>query len=118
MGTTVCSLGIGWTDGGLYSGDLIGNNKSITRENVMTTTVKLPDPLEKSLRQRCAQEGRSISEVMRDALTAYLAQPAVTASAFALGEGVFGRFTGKEDLAETRKTQLVDVWEEKQGRRS
>jgi hypothetical protein len=55
---------------------------------------------------------------MRDALTAYLAQPAVTASAFALGEGIFGRFAGKEDLAETRKTQLVDVWEDKQGRRS
>jgi plasmid stability protein len=96
---------------------VIGNNNFITRVNAMTTTVKLPDPLEKSLRQRCAQEGRSISEVMRDALTAYLAQPAVTASAFALGEGVFGRFTGKEDLAETRKTQLLDVWGDKQGRR-
>ena len=76
----------------------------------MTTTVKLPDPLEKSLRQRCAQEGRSISEVMRDALTAYLAQPAVTASAFARGEGVFGRFSGPDDLAETRKSQLLDAW--------
>jgi plasmid stability protein len=84
----------------------------------MTTTVKLPDPLEKSLRQRCAQEGRSISEVMRDALTAYLAQPVVTASAFALGEGVFGRFAGNVDLAETRKNQVLDVWEDKQGRRS
>lgn len=84
----------------------------------MTTTVKLPDPLEKSLRQRCAQEGRSISDVMRDALTAYLAQPAVTASAFALGEGVFGRFSGPMDLAETRKSQLLEAWEGKQGRRS
>lgn len=84
----------------------------------MTTTVKLPEPLEKSLRQRCAQEGRSISEVMRDALTAYLAQPAPTGSAFALGEGVFGRFSGPVDLAETRKSQLRDVWEDKQGRRS
>ena len=84
----------------------------------MTTTVKLPDPLEKSLRQRCAQEGRSISEVMRDALTAYLAQPAVTASAFALGEGVFGRFSGPEDLAETRKSHLLDVWEVKHEHRA
>ena len=84
----------------------------------MTTTVKLPDLLEKSLRQRCAQEGRSISEVMRDALTAYLAQPAVTASAFALGEGVFGRFSGPMDLAQNRKSQLLDVWEDKQGRRT
>ena len=84
----------------------------------MTTTVKLPDPLEKSLRQRCAQEGRSISEVMRDALTAYLAQPVVTASAFALGEGVFGRFSGPADLAETRKSQLVDAWEFKHEQRA
>lgn len=84
----------------------------------MTTTVKLPDPLEKALRQRCAQEDRSISEVMRDALTAYLAQPAVTASAFALGEGVFGRFSGPEDLAETRKSQLLDVWEVKHEHRA
>ena len=84
----------------------------------MTTTVKLPGPLEKSLRQRCAQEGRSISEVMRDALTAYLAQPADTASAFALGEGVFGRFSGPMDLAETRKSQLVEAWQDKQGRRA
>jgi plasmid stability protein len=84
----------------------------------MTTTVKLPDPLEKSLRQRCAQEGRSISEIMREALTAYLAQPAATASAFALGEGVFGRFTGPVDLAETRKNQLTDAWTDKQTQRS
>lgn len=84
----------------------------------MTTTVKLPDPLEKALRQRCAQEDRSISEVMRDALTAYLAQPAVTASAFALGEGVFGRFSGPEDLAETRKSQMLDVWEVKHEQRA
>ncbi len=84
----------------------------------LTTTVKLPDPLEKSWRQRCAQEGRSISEVMRDALTAYLAQPAVTASAFALGEGVFGRFSGPVDLAETRKSQLADAWQDKRERRA
>ncbi|WP_416561167.1 ribbon-helix-helix protein, CopG family [Limnohabitans sp. yimb22184] len=84
----------------------------------MTTTVKLPDPLEKSLRQRCVQEGRSISEVMRDALTAYLAQPAVTASAFALGEGVFGRFSGSVDLAETRKSQLADAWQDKRESRA
>jgi plasmid stability protein len=87
-------------------------------EHPMTTTVKLPDPLEKSLRQRCAQEGRSISEVMRDALVAYLAQPAVTASAWALGEGIFGRYSGPEDLAETRKSQLAEAWADKHAQRS
>jgi hypothetical protein len=55
---------------------------------------------------------------MRDALTAYLAQPAVTASAFALGEGVFGRFSGPMDLAETRKSQLLDAWEVKHEHRA
>ncbi len=84
----------------------------------MTTTVKLPDPLEKSLRQRCAQEGRSISEVMRDALTAYLAQAPVSASAWTLGEGIFGRYSGPADLAETRKSQLVDAWADKQAQRT
>ena len=49
----------------------------------MTTTVKLPPELEQSLRQRCAAEGRSISDVMRDALLAYLASaPTGTASAW------------------------------------
>ena len=38
----------------------------------MTTTVKLPPELEQSLRQRCAAEGRSISDVMRDALQVLL----------------------------------------------
>ena len=84
----------------------------------MTTTVKLPEHLEKSLRQRCAQEGRSISEVMRDALTAYLAQAPVTASAWALGEGVFGRHAGPLDLAENRKSELVDAWGTKAARRA
>ena len=84
----------------------------------MTTTVKLPETLEKSLRHRCAQEGRSISDVMRDALTAYLAQPTVAVSAHALGEGVFGRFSGPADLAETRKSQLLDAWEVKHEQRA
>lgn len=84
----------------------------------MTTTVKLPEHLEQSLRQRCAQEGRSISEVMRDALTAYLAQAPVTASAWALGEGVFGRHAGPKDLADHRKSELVDAWSAKAVRRA
>ena len=84
----------------------------------MTTTVKLPDPLEMSLRQRCAQEGRSISEIMRDALTAYLAHPTVTASAWALGEVVFGQHSGPDDLAENRKSQLAKDWTDKQDHRA
>jgi len=84
----------------------------------MTTTVKLTDNLENALRMRCAQEGRSLSEVMRDALTAYLAQPPSTASAWALGQGVFGRFAGPADLAEKRQNEWADAVQAKQLRRS
>ena len=83
----------------------------------MTTTVKLPEPLEKALRQRCAQEGRSISEVLRDALMAYLAQAPVTASAWDLGQSVFGRHAGSAGLAENRKAELLDVWDTQQAQR-
>jgi len=58
----------------------------------MTTTVKLPPELEHQLRQRSTQEGRSISELMRDALSAYLQNvPPPKASAFSLGADLFGR---------------------------
>ncbi len=68
----------------------------------MAITVKLPDTLNNALLQRCAQEGRSRSDVMRTALTAYLAQPSSTASAWSLGVEVFGRYAGPSDLAENR----------------
>jgi Arc/MetJ-type ribon-helix-helix transcriptional regulator len=83
----------------------------------MTTTVKLPTTLEDSLRERCASEGRSISEVMRDALLMYLARPPKgVASAFALGEDLFGRsYTaglGITNLASNRKAHAAQVWDE------
>jgi plasmid stability protein len=79
----------------------------------MTITVKLPDALEQSLRFRCAQEGRSLSEVMRDALAAYLAQPGQMQSAWDLGQEVFGQYGGVADLAENRKAQALAAWAEK-----
>jgi plasmid stability protein len=83
----------------------------------MTTTVKLPNPLEESLRERCAAEGRSISEVMRDALMMYLATaPKGVASAFQLGEDLFGRSysagLGFTNLASDRKAHAAQVWDE------
>ncbi len=84
----------------------------------MTTTVKLPNSLEDSLRERCASEGRSISEVMRDALLMYLATaPKGVASAFELGEDLFGRSyrasgVGLADLATNRKAYAAGVWGE------
>ena len=85
----------------------------------MTTTVKLPPDLEQSLLQRCAAEGRSISNVMRDALLAYLAtSPAGAASAWSLGADLFGRHAGPADLATARRQHLGDAWADKQARRN
>lgn len=84
----------------------------------MTTTVKLPNTLEDTLRERCAVEGRSISEVMRDALLMYLATaPKGVASSYALGQDLFGRKYGQAglglaDLASKRKAYAASVWDE------
>ncbi|CAN1516431.1 Ribbon-helix-helix protein, CopG [Burkholderiaceae bacterium] len=76
----------------------------------MTTTVKLTFELENALRQRCAKEGRSLSEVMRDALTAYLAREPQTPSAWRLGKDQFGLYQGPVNLAQNRKAELTDIW--------
>lgn len=83
----------------------------------MTATVKLPESLEAALRQRCRQEGRSISEVIRDALSAYLASPPELPSAWSLGQEYFGRFGGPSDLASQRKRELADMWGERHAAR-
>jgi plasmid stability protein len=76
----------------------------------MTTTVKLTFDLENALRQRCAKEGRSLSEVMRDALTAYLAKEPEIKSAWLLGKDRFGIYKGPTELAQNRKAELVEAW--------
>ncbi|MBE7419706.1 MAG: ribbon-helix-helix protein, CopG family [Ideonella sp.] len=78
----------------------------------MTITVKLDPVLEQQLRQRAAGNGMSTSEVIRAALLAYLAevQTSTGRSAFALGEGLFGRHAGDPALAQDRKHALADEW--------
>jgi len=95
-----------------------GNIKVITQwVAIMTTTVKLPDSLEAALRQRCLHEGRSISEIMRDALSVYLAREPEMDSAWALGREVFGRHAGAANLAADRKQALAEVWDSRQAGR-
>lgn len=96
----------------------LGNIERITWGLYMTITAKLPSQLEHSLRQRCAQEGRNISEIVRDALTAYLAQAPSSVSAWSLGEDLFGRYSGPEGLADNRKAELEVIWADKQAQRS
>lgn len=84
----------------------------------MTITVKLPAELEQALRRQCAAEGRNLSDVLRDALTAYLADaPAAPASAWSLGADLFGRHAGPADLAANRRAQLGEAWAQKHARR-
>ena len=84
----------------------------------MTTTVKLPPELEQALRQHCAAAGRNISDVMREALVAYLARAATDqASAWSLGADLFGRYRGPSDLATHRHSHLGQAWETKHANR-
>jgi predicted DNA-binding protein len=80
----------------------------------MTMTVKLEPALEQSLRQRSAALGRPASEIIREALQAWLDnsrdQPA---SAFALGRDLFGRHDGPAGLSSKRKQHAADVWSAK-----
>lgn len=82
----------------------------------MTVTVKLDPLLEEQLRQRAAAHGATTSDVIRQALVAYLNAPGADApalSAHALGAGLFGRHRGAPDLAERRKALLADAWADK-----
>ncbi len=85
----------------------------------MTMTVKLPIGLEDSLRQASAALGRPASELIRDALQAYLADAIEPdASAYELGKDLFGAHAGPADLASRRKAAAQQVWADKHARRA
>jgi plasmid stability protein len=84
----------------------------------MTMTVKLPSEMEQALRQRSAALGKSASEVLREALRAYLETvPAPRPSAYAAGEDLFGRHAGPTHLARDRKSEWARLIEDKQAAR-
>lgn len=80
----------------------------------MTTTVKLPNTLEMTLRQHCAITGESISDVIRVALEAHLAavRGDSETSAWALGAEYFGRHAGPTDLAQTWRDARASLWDD------
>ena len=79
----------------------------------MTMTVKLDPALEQRLRRQSAALGRPASELIREALVAYLDASAVAPpSAYALGSDLFGRYCGPADLATQRKSALAAAWAE------
>ncbi len=90
------------------------NTNHITVDFAMTLTVKLDPQTEQSLRLRMAASGRSVSEIMREALLQWLAQtPAPPSGAYALGAELFGRHAGPENLSTDRKALLAQAWDAK-----
>jgi predicted transcriptional regulator len=77
----------------------------------MTVTIKLDAALEEQLRRRAQATGRSTSDVVRAALQGYLAaeDDEPPRSAYALGEGLFGRHAGPADLASQRKPGFAEA---------
>jgi predicted DNA-binding protein len=85
----------------------------------MTMTVKLPVSLEQTLRQRSAALGRPASELIREALQAYLADvKGSQTSAYDLGQDLFGLHHGPADLSSRRKQALADIWSAKHDRQA
>jgi hypothetical protein len=80
----------------------------------MTMSVKLPPALEQSLRRRSAALARPASELIREALQAYLdTAPSAVPSAYELGKDLFGKYSGPSDLARRRKETLTRVLADK-----
>ena len=77
----------------------------------MTMTVKLDPVLEQRLRLHSAALGRPASEILREALQAWLDRaPAAAPSAHVLGQDLFGRHRGAPELATQRKQAAAEVW--------
>lgn len=82
----------------------------------MTITVKFPAVLEADLRRYAEAQGTATSLVVREAVAQYLLRAAADAappSAAALGDDLFGRYSGPVDLASQRKAALADAWADK-----
>ena len=77
----------------------------------MTLTIKLEPELEKALGARSAALKQPKSNLVREALRAYLRD---SASPFELGRDLFARHDGPSDLAENRKQYLAQTLDEKQ----
>jgi hypothetical protein len=78
----------------------------------MTLTGKLDPQLEGQLRRQAAATGRTASDIVREALSTYLASaaPAPERSPYQLGMDLFGRHHATPDLASARKTLIADAW--------
>lgn len=82
----------------------------------MTITVKFPAPLEADLRRYAEAQGTATSLVVREAVAQYLLRAQADGalpSAAALGDDLFGRYSGPADLASQRKAALADAWGDK-----
>jgi Arc/MetJ-type ribon-helix-helix transcriptional regulator len=70
-------------------------------------SIRLPRNLEEKLESLAEKEGRTRSELVKEALTEYLAQREETRSAFARGSDLFGRHgSGAGNLSRDYKRLL------------
>ena len=82
----------------------------------MTITVKFPAALEADLRRHAQALGTPTSLVVREAVAQYLVRAQADGalpSAAALGDDLFGRYSGPTDLATQRKQLVADAWADK-----
>lgn len=84
----------------------------------MTMSFKLDAALEQRLRQHSLALGLPASQIIREALQAWLDDtPQAPASAYALGRDLFGQYAGPVDLASRRKQAAAEVWDAKDAAR-
>jgi hypothetical protein len=70
------------------------------------TTVKLPDDLDRLLREEAARRGITISELTREAIAAYLPQQRGRRRLLSTGAGRSGR----SDISERLEELLAEDW--------
>jgi hypothetical protein len=77
-------------------------------------TVRLSDSEEKSLANYCQKEGLAKSQVVKDALVAYISRGQSNISPYQAGEDLFGQVeSGATDKSTTYKKQLKNLLNEK-----
>lgn len=84
----------------------------------MPLSVRLEPKLEQQLAAYSVETGKNKSEIVKQALTDFLAKEVPTKSSYELGKDLFGKYgSGKSDLATRRKEYLRDILSEKHARR-
>lgn len=75
----------------------------------MTLSIRLEPKLEQQLAAYSVETGKNKSEIVKQALTNFLAKEVPTKSSYELGKDLFGKYgSGKSDLA-TRHSEYLKI---------